>query len=107
MLKLRLYIVGKTPKAIKATEHLRALLDDQYKDEYTLEVVDVLENPGLAEHDKILATPTVVRRLPDPIRKIVGDLADKEKVLLGLDLKGREQEISKKRLEGRRDRKDD
>ena len=96
MLELRLYIIGKTPKAIKAAEDLRALLDDQYKDEYTLEVVDVLENPGLAEHDRILATPTVVKRLPDPIRKIVGDLADKEKVLLGLDLIGREQEISSK-----------
>ena len=102
MLELRLYIIGKTPKAIKATEHLRALLDDQYKDEYTLEVVDVLENPGLAEHDKILATPTVVKRLPDPIRKVIGDLADKEKVLLGLNLIDHEQEINKQRLEGRR-----
>jgi len=91
MLELRLYIIGKTPKAIKATEHLRVLLDEQYKDEYTLEVVDVLENPGLAEHDKILATPTVIRLLPDPIKKIIGDLSDKEKVLLGLDLKEKGQ----------------
>ena len=96
MLVLRLYIIGKTPKAIKASEHLRALLDDQYKGKYTLEVVDVLENPSLAEHDKILATPSVIKLLPDPVRKIVGDLTDKEKVLLGLDLIGPEQEISEK-----------
>ncbi|MBL7205813.1 MAG: circadian clock protein KaiB [Desulfobacteraceae bacterium] len=86
MLELRLYIIGKTPRAIKALEDLKALLYDQYKDKYTLEVVDVLENPGLAEHDKILATPTVIKRLPVPIRKAIGDLVDKEKVLLGLDL---------------------
>lgn len=86
MLELRLYVIGKTPKAIKASEDLRALLDVNYKDEYTLEVVDIFENPSLAEHDKIFATPTVIKRLPDPIIKIVGDLADKEKVLLGLEL---------------------
>ena len=96
MLELRLYIIGKTPRAIKALEDLKALLDDQYKDKYTLEVVDVLENPGLAEHDKILATPTVIKSLPLPVRKIIGDLADREKVLLGLDLIGHEQEIIKK-----------
>jgi len=96
MLELRLYVIGKTPGAIKALEHLRALLDDQYKDKYTLEVIDVLENPSLAEHDKILATPTVIKLFPDPVRKIIGDLSDKEKVLLGLDLIGPEQEISEK-----------
>ena len=96
MLELRLYIIGKTPRAIKALEDLKALLYDQYKDKYTLEVVDVLENPGLAEHDKILATPTVIKSLPLPVRKIIGDLADREKVLLGLDLIGHEQEIIKK-----------
>lgn len=96
MLELRLYIIGKTPRAIKALEDLKALLYDQYKDKYTLEVVDVLENPGLAEHDKILATPTVIKLLPFPVRKIIGDLADKEKVLLGLDVLGHEQEIIKK-----------
>ena len=86
MLELRLYIIGKTPRAIKALEDLKALLYDQYKDKYTLEVVDVLENPNLAEDDKILATPTVIKLLPLPVRKIIGDLVDKEKVLLGLDL---------------------
>ena len=99
MLELRLYIIGKTPRAIKALEDLKALLYDQYKDKYTLEVVDVLENPGLAEHDKILATPTVIKRLPVPIRKAIGDLVDKEKVLLGLDLVRHEQEIIKKSRE--------
>jgi len=96
MLELRLYIIGKTPRAIKALEDLKALLYDQYKDKYTLEVVDVLENPNLAEDDKILATPTVIKLLPFPVRKIIGDLADKEKVLLGLDVLGHEQEIIKK-----------
>jgi len=86
MYELRLYIVGQTPSSIKATEDLRALLEDEFKDQYTLEVIDVLENPSLAEDDKIFATPTVVKRLPAPVRKIIGDLADREKVLLGLDL---------------------
>ena len=86
MYELRLYIVGQTPSSIKATEDLRALLEDEFKDQYTLEVIDVLENPSLAEDDKIFATPTVIKRLPTPVRKIIGDLADREKVLLGLDL---------------------
>ena len=91
MYELRLYVIGKTPKAIKAEEDLRTTLDNQYKDEYTLEVVDVLENPALAENDKIFATPTVIKHLPAPIKKIIGDLSDKEKVLLGLDLKEKGQ----------------
>lgn len=96
MYKLRLYVIGKTPNSIKATEHLRALLEDQFKGGYSLEVIDLLENPGLAEEDKILATPTVVKRLPEPVKKVIGDLSDKEKILLGLDLIDGEQKTSKK-----------
>jgi len=84
---LKVYIIGQTPRSIKAIEDLRAILDDECHNEYSLAVIDVLENPELAEDDKILATPTVIKKLPKPIRKIVGDLRDKEKVLLGLHLK--------------------
>ncbi len=96
MLGLRLYVIGQTPNSIKATEDLRAILEDVLRDQYALEVIDVLENPGLAEDDKILATPTVVKHLPSPIRKIIGDFTAREKVLLGLDLLANTQETSKK-----------
>ena len=86
MKELRLYVIGQTPSSIKATKDLRAILEGEFRDQYTLEVIDVLENPSLAEDDKILATPTVVKRLPLPIRKVIGDLREREKVLLGLDL---------------------
>ena len=86
MKKIRLYVIGKTPRSVKAIEDLKTILEDEFKDQYSLEVLDIFENPGLAEEDKILATPTVIKLLPLPIRKIVGDLSDREKVLLGLDL---------------------
>jgi len=86
MQKLRLYVIGKTPRSVKAIEDLKTILEDKFKDQYSLEIVDIFENPGLAEEDKILATPTVIKILPAPIRKIVGNLSDREKVLLGLDL---------------------
>ena len=86
MKKIRLYVIGKTPGSVKAIEDLKTILEDEFKDQYSLEVLDIFENPGLAEEDKILATPTVIKLLPLPIRKIVGDLSDREKVLLGLDL---------------------
>ena len=75
---------------------MKKILYDEFKDQYSLKVIDVLENPGLAEDDKILATPTVVKRLPMPIRKVIGDLTEREKVLLGLDLMGRDQESGEK-----------
>ena len=86
MKKLRLYVIGETPSSVKAIADLKTILEDEFGDQYALEVVDIFENPNLAEEDKILATPTVVKLLPLPIRKIVGDLSDREKVLLGLDL---------------------
>ncbi len=83
---LKLYVLGQTANSQKAIKNLNALLKNELKDLYTLKIIDVLKNPGLAEEDKILATPTLTKSLPLPIRKIIGDLSDKEKVLLGLDL---------------------
>ena len=86
MYKIKLYVIGQTPSSVKATVNLRTLLEDQFKGQYTLEVIDLIENPRLAEEDKILATPTAVRYLPEPINKMIGNFSDREKVLLGLDL---------------------
>ncbi|HUT42692.1 MAG TPA: circadian clock protein KaiB [Desulfobacterales bacterium] len=90
MYTIRLYVVGKTPKSVKAIEDLKAILDDEIKaqGDYSLEVVDILKNPELAEDDKILATPTAIKLLPSPLAKVIGDFSNREKVLLGLDLKG-------------------
>ena len=89
MYTIRLYVVGKTPKSVKAIEDLRVILDDEIKaqGDYSLEVVDILKNPELAEDDKILATPTAIKLLPPPLAKVIGDFNDREKVLLGLELK--------------------
>jgi len=89
MYAIRLYVIGNTPKSKKAIEDLRAILDDEIKTQggYSLEVVDVLEKPELAAEDKILATPSAIKLLPTPIAKIIGDFSNKEKVLIGLDLK--------------------
>lgn len=85
--QLRLYVAGKTPKSVLALKNLKQYCDDHLKDKYTIEVVDLLENPQLAEGDQILAIPTLVRKFPTPIRKIIGDLSDQDKVLVGLDLR--------------------
>ena len=85
--KLRLYITGRTPQSQRALDNLRKLCDAELKGVYEVEVIDVLEHPRLAEDEKILATPTLVKQLPEPVRKIIGDLSDREKVLLGLDLR--------------------
>jgi circadian clock protein KaiB len=84
--RLRLYITGSTPQSQRALDNLKLICDAELPGVYEVEVVDVLENPALAELEKILATPTLVKRLPEPVRKIIGDLSDREKVLLGLDL---------------------
>ena len=83
---LKLYVTGQTDNYQKAVKHLEDILEKEFKGLYQLKVIDVLKNPRLAEEDKILATPTLIKVLPTPIRKIIGDLSDKEKVLLGLDL---------------------
>jgi circadian clock protein KaiB len=83
--KLRLYITGRTPQSQRALENLEAICSTELEDQYEIEVIDVLEHPTLAENEKILATPTLVKRLPEPVRKIIGDLSDRQKVLVGLD----------------------
>jgi circadian clock protein KaiB len=84
--RLRLYITGRTSHSIRAIENLRRICDADLQSEYEVEVIDVLEHPRLAETDKILATPTLVKKLPEPVRKIIGDLSDREGVLMGLDI---------------------
>jgi len=86
-LKLRLYVTGKTAQSERAISNLREIVEKDLKDRYVLEIIDILENPQLAEDEKIIATPTLLKELPPPLRKIIGDLSDREKVLLGLDLK--------------------
>lgn len=83
---LKLYVAGNTPNSIRALRILRNILEQDFKGVYALKVIDVLTNPQLAEEDKILATPTLSKILPPPVRKIIGDLSDREKVLIGLDL---------------------
>jgi circadian clock protein KaiB len=84
--KLRLYVAGQTPKSIRAFANLKALCEEHLKDSYQIEVIDLLERPQLARGDQIVAIPTLVRRLPPPVRKIIGDLADTVRVLVGLDV---------------------
>lgn len=86
---LRLYVAGQSPKCLEAFQNLKQLCETHLEGRYRIEVVDLLENPKLARGDQILAIPTLVRRLPEPIRKIIGTLADTERVLVGLDLRPR------------------
>jgi len=83
---LKLYVAGNTPNSVKALKTLKNILEEELQGVYALKVIDVLKNPQLAEEDKILATPTLSKVLPPPVRKIIGDLSDREKVLIGLDL---------------------
>jgi circadian clock protein KaiB len=87
--QLRLYVAGKTPKSILALTNLKQICEDHLQGRYEIEIIDLLENPQLAQGDQILALPTLVRRLPEPIKKIIGDLSNKERVLVGLDLRER------------------
>ena len=83
---LKLYVAGNTPNSMRALKTLKNILDEEFQGVYSLKVIDVLKNPQLAEEDKILATPTLSKILPPPVRKIIGDLTDRERVLIGLDL---------------------
>jgi circadian clock protein KaiB len=83
---LRLYVAGQTPKSINAFKNLKAICEDKLHGTYEIEVIDLLVNPQLAGDDQIFAVPTLVRKLPVPVRKIIGDLSDTERVLVGLDL---------------------
>jgi len=86
---LRLYVAGQTPKAVTAFNNLKIICEEQLKGKYHITVIDLLKNPQLARNDQILALPTLVRKLPRPMRNIIGDLSDKERVLVGLDIKER------------------
>lgn len=85
--ELRLYIAGNTPKSVTALSNLKKYCEEHLKDEYKIEVIDLLVNPQLAAGDQILAIPTLVRKVPVPIRKIIGDLSNEEKVLVGLNIR--------------------
>jgi circadian clock protein KaiB len=87
--ELRLYVAGQTPKAIRAFANLRKICDEHLAGRYRIEIIDLLEDPKLGRGDQILAVPTLVRRLPQPIKKIIGDLSNTERVLVGLDLRSR------------------
>lgn len=86
---LRLYVAGQTPRAIAALDNLKRICEEHLAGKYRIEVVDLLKNPQLARGDQILAVPTLVRKLPEPVRKIIGDLSNEERVLVGLDLRPR------------------
>ena len=83
---LRLYVAGQTPKSVRAFENLKRLCEEHLADRYEIEIIDLLERPQLGRGDQILAIPTLVRRLPAPMKKIIGDLSNTERVLVGLDL---------------------
>jgi len=87
--ELRLYVAGQTSKSVTAFANLKRICDQHLAGKYTIEVVDLLESPQLAQGDQIIAIPTLVRKLPEPIRKIVGDLSNTERTLVGLQLRPR------------------
>ncbi|GAB3638220.1 circadian clock KaiB family protein [Hymenobacter arcticus] len=85
--ELRLYVAGQTAKSIAALANLRRYCEQHVPGQYQLEVIDLLQQPQLAEGDQILAIPTVVRKMPEPIRRVIGDLSNEERVIVGLDLR--------------------
>lgn len=87
--ELRLYIAGKTPRAAAALENLQRICEEHLPGQYQIEVIDLIRHPKLGRGDQIVAVPTLVRKLPEPVRKIIGDLSNREKVLVGLDLRSR------------------
>jgi circadian clock protein KaiB len=95
--ELRLYVAGKTPKSIEAFGNLKRICEEHLKGRYQIEVIDLLENPTLARGDQILAVPTLVRKLPPPMKKIIGDFSNTERVLVGLNLRP----VKKTALSGR------
>ena len=85
--QLRLYVAGQTPKSVTAFANLKRLCEEYMQGQYHIEIIDLLQHPELAQQDQILAIPTLVRRLPPPLRQIIGDLSNREKVLVGLEIK--------------------
>src|SRR5579872_1607361 len=91
---LKLYVAGQTAKSLQAFANLKRICEEHLPGEYHIEVIDLLKNPQLAKGDQILALPTLVRKLPEPVRKIIGDLSNTERVLVGLDLRPRTSKAS-------------
>ncbi len=87
---LRLYIAGTTPRSVDAVRNLRRICDTHLSKKYRIEIIDLLKTPQLAAGDQILALPTLVRRLPEPLKRIIGDLSNEERVLVGLELRARD-----------------
>jgi circadian clock protein KaiB len=83
---LRLYVAGQTPKSIVALANLKRICDEHMNGQYTIEIIDLMENPKLAQRDQIVAIPTLVRELPSPLKRIIGDLSNTDRVLVGLDV---------------------
>lgn len=86
---LRLYVAGQTPRSLTAFANLKTICEEHLHGRYQIEVIDLMVNPALAKDDQILALPTLVRKLPAPVKKIIGDLSNTERVLVGLDLRPR------------------
>jgi len=84
---LKLYTAGQTPKSLKAYENLKRICEEHLPGRYQIEVIDLVKNPRLAKEDQIVAIPTLVRKLPDPLRKVIGDLSDTDRTLVGLQLR--------------------
>jgi circadian clock protein KaiB len=85
--QLRLYVAGETPRSVAALSNLRRICEEHLAGKYTIEIIDLLERPQLARGEQIVAIPTLERRLPEPVRKIIGDLSNTERVLIGLDIR--------------------
>lgn len=90
--ELRLYTAGQTPKSVAAFANLKRICEEHLPGRYKIEVIDLMQNPRLAKEDQIVAIPTLVRKLPDPLRRIIGDLSDVERTLVGLQLRPRPRE---------------
>ncbi len=91
--ELRLYVAGQSPKSVVAVSNLKKVCEEYLAGQYHIEVIDLLQNPQLAKGDQIVAIPTLVRKLPEPVRKIIGDLSNTDRVLVGLQLRSREARI--------------
>jgi circadian clock protein KaiB len=92
--ELRLYVAGQTARSLQAFANLKRICEEHLAGEYRIEVIDLVKNPQLAKGDQILALPTLVRNLPEPVRKIIGDLSNTERVLVGLDIRERSTKVA-------------
>jgi circadian clock protein KaiB len=97
---LRLFVSGSTPRTVRAIKNIRALCEEQLRDRYELEIVDIYQHPEQARPEQIVAVPTLVKKLPLPLRQIIGDMSDTEKVLVGLDILVREVQVERREEEG-------